>query len=187
MCSFIFVFGISAVGQTVGQTAEPWMRDKRGRQNQTKQWRNEFVRLNAQIPTLSPAEERWLKTEVTDTIESAGGRYTSRSLAAMDSREYQISVAKPHVQQIIDSCDQLLILIPLGNERLEAAQWTKVAALFIDKGFWQAVDNLIRLKIIEGKINGLNGLYYEKSCVVGTADLEWTRFQVSGNEFFAVA
>ena len=154
---FFVVFAIPAVGQT----AAPWMRDKAGRQNKAKQWRDEFVRLNAQIPTLSPTEERWLKTEIEDTIAEAGGRYTSRSLAAMDSWEYQIRVAKPHVRDIINAFDQMLRLIPLGNERLEATQWTKVAALFIDKEFWQAVDNLILRKIIQGKINGLSEFYYE--------------------------
>jgi hypothetical protein len=137
------------------------MRDNTGRQNQAKQWRDEFANLNEQIPTLSPAEQRWLNTEITDTIKAAGGRYTARSLAAMDSREYQVSVAKPHVDEIINACDQILLLVRLGHERLETAQWTRLAALFMDKSFWQAVDYLKERKIIKRKINGVDQLYYE--------------------------
>jgi hypothetical protein len=69
-----------------GQTFGSWTHDKAARLNQARQWRDEFARLNAEIPTLSPEERCWLKTEVDDTIAAAGGTYTTRSLAAMDSK-----------------------------------------------------------------------------------------------------
>ncbi len=77
--------------------------DKAFRQSQARTWNEEFTKLNAQIPTLSPAEERWLKTEIDETIAEAGGKYTARSFAAMDSKEYQIRVANlpnsPHLRE----------------------------------------------------------------------------------------
>ena len=156
LCTFLVGFAISAHAQT----GEEWTGEKAGREKKAGQWRDEFGKLNAQIPTLSPAEERWLKTEIEDTIADAGGKYTSRSIAAMDSREYEIRVAKPHVRDMINALDQIIRLIPLGNQRLEATQW-KVAALLIDKQFWQAVDGLVRRKVVQGRINGVDQLYHE--------------------------
>jgi len=116
--------------------------------------------LNAQIPTLSPAEEQWVKAEIDDTIANAGGRYTARSLAAMASREYQLRVAKPHVQRIISTLDELLQL-SARDRRQEAVLWAQLAVLFVDKDFWQSVDNLVRRKIVQGKINGVSEFYHE--------------------------
>jgi hypothetical protein len=144
-----------------GQTFGPWTRDKESRQNQARQWRDGFVRLNAEIPTLSPEEQRWLKTEVDDTIAAAGGTYTTRALAAMDSKEYQVSVSKVHVQRIIAVINQILSAGTARNERAEFSQWLRLASLFLDKTFWQAINGLVERKIVSSKINGLTGLYYE--------------------------
>jgi hypothetical protein len=152
---------VALVTSLHGQTFGPWTRDKAARQNQARQWRDEFVRLNAEVPTLSPEEQRWLKTEVDDTIAAAGGTYTTRALAAMDSREYQVSITKAHLQRIIAAANQILSAGTSRNERAEAVQWLRLASLFIDKTFWQAIDGLVERKIVSSKINGLSGLYYE--------------------------
>ena len=69
LCTFLVGFAISAHAQT----GEEWTGEKAGREKKAGQWRDEFGKLNAQIPTLSPAEERWLKNEIEDTIADAGG------------------------------------------------------------------------------------------------------------------
>ena len=142
------------------QTGSDYFRDKVYRDSRARVWREGFIKLNAQIPTLSPTEERWLKTEIDDTIADEGGKYTPRSLAAMDSREYQLRVAKPHVQKIIRTLDSLLGSAG-RDEKQEVGLWTQLAVLFLEKRFWQSIDNLVQRKIVQERINGLNGLYYE--------------------------
>jgi len=144
----------------VSQDADEYFRDKAYRQSRAKQWSEEFTKLNAQIPTLSPSEELWLKTEIEDTISEAGGKYTRRSLDAMNSREYQIRVAKPHVQEIIKVLDQI-VSPPPQNDRQEVLLWTRLATLFIDTDFWLSIDDLVQRKIVQERINDLSELYYE--------------------------
>lgn len=155
------VLGVTSSTDALAQDPSAWMRSQAGRQGRAREWRAEFAKLDAQIPTLSPREQDWLKTEIEDTIDAADGKYTARAIAAMDSREYETSVAKAHISQILNSCDQLVLLISLGDERLETAQWTRLAALLIDHRFWQAVEGLARRDVIRGTINGVDQLHYE--------------------------
>jgi hypothetical protein len=74
----IFGIALSAFSQS-------YFSDAGYRQTRIRDWREDFGKLEAQIPTLSPSEEKWLKVEFDDTIGAAGGKYTGRSLAAMDS------------------------------------------------------------------------------------------------------
>jgi hypothetical protein len=62
------------------------------------QWQASFAALDAQIPSLSPSQQGWLKTEYEDELRRGG--MTARALSARKSLEYQIYVAKPRVQQI---------------------------------------------------------------------------------------
>lgn len=112
------------------------------------------------MPTLSPAEERWLKTEIDDEIANARNRYTKRVLAAMDSREYQVRVAKSRLREMVAVLNALTAQkAPIPRE--EVRLWTELASQFMDKEFWQAVDGLVRLKIVDAKINGVDSLYFE--------------------------
>jgi hypothetical protein len=122
-------------------------------------WKEHFSKLDVQLPTLSPTEEQWLKTEIDATIATAGGIYTPRALDAMDSREYQIRVAKPHILRILQVLQQLAVTA--ANERQRAALWTQFAVLIMDKQFWQAIDNLARRKIVQKTVNGYDSFYYE--------------------------
>ena len=150
----------------VGQGSFGHFRDEEYRQNRAKQWREEFTKLNAQIPTLSPAEERWLNTEIDDTIAEAEGKYTSRALEAMDSREYQIRVTKPHVQALIRILDRI-VSSSYRNESQEALLWAQLVALFISQEFWQSIDHLVRLNIFEEKTGILDGRYHENHVLWG--------------------
>jgi hypothetical protein len=165
------VFLLANAVSAFGQNGTDYFRDKAYRDSRARQWREGFTKLDTQIPTLSLAEERWLKTEIDDTILQAGGKYTPRSLSAMDSREYQIRVAKPHIQKIIRTLDQLLGSTA-RDAKQEAALWTQLAVLFLEKGFWQSVDNLVRRKIVQEKLNDLDGLYYENHVLWGQQILD---------------
>lgn len=79
----------------------------------------------------------------------------------MDSKEYQLSIAKPHVQRIVDALNLILSFGTSGNQRAETAQWLRLSSLFLDKTFWQVIDGLVERKLVSSKLNGLNGLYYE--------------------------
>lgn len=150
---------ILAVGFALPALAEthnvPWTTDAKSRQQHALKYYQEFQRLDEQIPTLSPAEKTWLKTEFDETIAAAGNCYTKRALDAMSSREYNVRVAKDHVAEII------AVLKPLSDGSCrdlggEATQWTRLASLFMDSSFWDAIGDLIDRKIISPEINGIS-------------------------------
>ena len=156
--SFISFDGVGARGSD--QTASPSWHDRSYRQRSALKWRDGFRALDRQTPTLSPAEERWLKIEIDDEIATNGNRYTKRALAAMDSREYDVRVAKAGLREITTLLDIL------GAERApilreEVRRWTELAARFLDKDFWQAIDGLVRRKLVDARINGVDSLYFE--------------------------
>jgi hypothetical protein len=77
------------------------------RQQEAQKWRDGFIKLDAQIPTLSPAEQHWLKTEIDDEITRSGNRYTKRALDAMNSREYDLRIAKPQTDELVRILSEL--------------------------------------------------------------------------------
>ena len=78
----------------------------------------------------------------------------------MDSQEYQIRIAKPRLRRMISAL-QLLAVSSAPALKDEARLWLDVASQLMDKEFWQAVDDLVRRKIVDGKINGIDSLYFE--------------------------
>jgi len=141
--SLAFLFLITAPG--VGQLNE-WYKNPQTRQAHALQLRQDFEALNAQIPTLSPGEERWLKAEIDDTIAGNGGSYTKRAVDAMNSRAWSIRVAKPHAQEIVAV---LALLTKQLDRTKETRQWARISALLMDHGFWQAVEDLQQRRVID--------------------------------------
>ena len=130
------------------------------RRDLARDWLRVFSSLNSQIPDLSPSQREWLRREYDDQISTAGGRYTARALAAMDSLEYQLSIAKPHVSGLVNALSTLTSASPASLDR-EVALWTFVAYSLIDKGFWQSIQELIRRKVVGRRIGHVEDLYYE--------------------------
>jgi hypothetical protein len=146
--------------------------DSSYRRESASKWLSELSRVNRQIPTLSPAEQLWLKTEIDDEMAAAGNRYTKRALAAMDSREYQLRVTKPRLDSIVR------ILGSLSSTRsqpirTEVNLWAQLASRYMDKELWQAIDALVRSKVIDSRINGVDSLYYENH-------LPWAKQVING-------
>ena len=132
------------------------------RQKEATNWRAGFNRLDNLIPTLSPAEERWLKTEFDDEM-GRDGTYTKRALQAMDSKEYDIRVSKRHIKEIIKILSDLSGTT-ISDQRAEAILWAKLASLFMDHGFWQSINGLIKHEVLDKNIN-INGItaYYRET------------------------
>lgn len=129
------------------------------RRKYAEKWRDSFQRLNDQTPALSLAERGWLKNEYDDAIAAAGGRYTPRALAAMESRAYQLRVAKPHTTEIVNSLDDVLRASPVDAE--VAARWTYAVSLLMDRSYWYAIEQLVEMGVVDPGINGVTTLYYE--------------------------
>jgi hypothetical protein len=134
--------------------------DPKLRRGVAQEYRRSFLALDKQIPTLSPDEERWLRTEIDETEREAGGVYTKRALDAMDSKAYSLRVAKPHVKMILDVLDEI-IMYPAPGQRKEVRLWAELATLFINVSFWQEVDKLVSLGAIEKKISGVEQFYFQ--------------------------
>jgi hypothetical protein len=145
--------------RSVQDTGQRWG-DRTFRRRQAAEWAASFRKLDRQVPTLSPEERRWLKTEYDDEISNAGNRYTKRALAATESREYQIRVVAPPIQRLVVELERLADDRALTS-REEVALWASVASQFIDSQFWRAADGLVKRKILDSNINGVPGLYFE--------------------------
>jgi hypothetical protein len=128
------------------------------RQEEAQKWLAGFRKLNLRIPMLSPEEQLWLKTEIDDEIARAGNQYTKRALAAMNSREFDLRIAKPHAEEITRVLSELS-RPTLSDRRLEVILWAQLASILMDNEFWQAIDDLVQRGIIEKKINGVESNY----------------------------
>ena len=140
---FFFLLSVPTLGQV---RINRWWETLQTRQAHALQLQRDFGALYNQIPTLSPGEERWLKTEYDDTIAANGGRYTKRAVSAMETRAWSIRVAKPHALEIET---ELAMLGMRLNRAQEARQWTRVAGLLMDNEFWQAIEDLHRRGVID--------------------------------------
>ena len=130
------------------------------RQSLAKQWASSFMALDRQIPTLSPSQKNWLKTEYHDEIAAAGNRFTARSVAATDSIEFQIHVVKPRNGELLTALTQ----IANGNLRdknQEVALWASVSDWLVDYQYWQAVNTLVKRGTVQKKIGHVDSLYFE--------------------------
>lgn len=127
-----------------------------------------FAQLDRQIPQLSPAQETWLKGEYHEEIATNGNRYTQRALAAMNSPEYQIFVAKPMTKEIAAVMSK--IGSGIQNRAAEIALWTTAANMLIDIRYWQAVENLVDRKMIQPKI-GHVASYYQQNYVTQAQEI----------------
>lgn len=124
-----------------------------------------FAGLDKQVPTLSPTQEQWLQTEERDQTNSA------RSLAAMDSIEYNISVVKPRTQEVIATLERIRIG-KFANKNEEVALWAQVCVWLSDHMYWQAVRMLGDKRVVREKIDGDDSLYFHNFTNTAHAILE---------------
>lgn len=123
-------------------------------------WGSLFKKLDQQIPTLSPTQQRWLKAEYHDQIEQAGNRYNERALTARASIEYQIFIVKPRTTKIISLFNQ----ISSGEFRdrnQEIALWSSAVSMLVDYEYWQAINNLVDRGTIKSNVGHINEYYFE--------------------------
>jgi hypothetical protein len=133
-------------------------KNHQSRQQEARGWLDGFRKLDAQLPTLSPAEQRWLRTEYDDEINNAGGHFTKRALDATNSREFNLRIAKAHVAKIIPILSELS-RPDAQDQKREVILWASLASLFMNNEFWQAIDSLVERGVIEKEINGVKQFY----------------------------
>ena len=130
----------------MAQYIEPWCASRELRKKEASKLLTQLSEMDKQVPVLSPAEQKWLDGET----NSGNGIITARVLRAMDSREYDISTAKSQFGLLLPDL-QLLSQQKTGSCKDEVLLWAKVASRLPDAGFWQAVESLVRRKIISKK------------------------------------
>jgi hypothetical protein len=129
------------------------------RQRQARNWLAAFTKIDREVPTLSPSEQAWLKSEIDDELARNGNRYTKRAIAAMNSREYDIRVVRAALPDLTVALSQLTRAAI--TQQAEVVRWAQVAARTLDPLFWQAIDNLVRRKVVSPEINGVSEGYLE--------------------------
>jgi hypothetical protein len=127
----------------MAQYKEPWCANRQLRKDEASKLLTQLSAMDKQVPVLSPAEQKWLDGE----INSGDGRFTPRVVAAMDSREYDISTAKTHFALLLIPLEPLSTLTKLSCKD-EVRWWVEVASRIPDAEFWQAVESLVKRKII---------------------------------------
>jgi len=156
-----FVIPIIVLASAHAEAQEPFngfWKNRQARQEEAQRLHDSFTELNAQIPTLSPAEQNWIKAEIDDEL-SKTGTYTKRALDAMKSKEYDLHMAKPHVEYIVTVLSQLSTM-KFSDQRQEVILWGRLAQLLMDYSFWQSIDGLVQRGIVQKKINGYDAHYY---------------------------
>ena len=125
-----------------------------------REWREGFRQLDQNLPTLSPAESAWLKTEYDDQIAAADGKFTPRAAAATGSTEYHKRIARQGIERILS--DLALLTDPNGATATnEIVDWTRLAADMMDPSVWQAVTALRDRNVISGEVNGVKDFFLE--------------------------
>jgi hypothetical protein len=142
VCLLLLVLTLPAFSESGG-----WSDTPQGRQAYAGRLKKDFDAVYDQIPTLSPREEQWLKTEYDDQI-AATHQYTKRALAASGTREYSIRVAKTHMLMINNELSALSTGL---RPAVEEVHWTRLAELLMDYDFWQAVDDLQTRGVIDNE------------------------------------
>jgi len=127
----------------MAQYIEPWCANRELRKKEASKLLTQLSELDQQVPVLSPAEQKWLDGE----INSGNGSFTPRVLRAMDSREYDISQAKSQFGLLLPDL-QFLSQQKTLSCKDEVLLWAKVASRLPDGGLWQAVESLVKRKII---------------------------------------
>jgi len=156
-CVFVFIESVSFVHASTNFVIfGSHTPDRQARIAFAKRTRDAFAKLHFQIPTLSPMQREWLTKEVDDELKRSG-RYTKRSLAAMESLEYSLRMAKIGTQKIQEILNEI---IDSRNQSKEVAAWTTLSYLLLDYEYWQALDVLIRKDVIEKEINGIDKRHF---------------------------
>lgn len=119
-----------------------------------------FGALDRQIPNLSPTQQDWLKSEYQEQIATSGSRYTARSLAATNSVEYQIYVAKPKTKALVSTLTAIRDSAFRGRAE-EVALWSSVVECLVNLKYWQAIGNLVERGIVQKRIGHVDSLYFE--------------------------
>lgn len=156
--SIILLFSSAYAESTFWKGDPP---NRKVRQAQAFVWLSCLKKVENQIPTISPAEKKWIETEYDKELEREKYRkLTQRALAAMDSREYHIRLARSHMEEIIYNLTLLSNNKPVERNR-EMIMWARLADQFINQTFWRSVSVLVNRKIIDREICDLKALYFE--------------------------
>jgi len=135
--------------------------NRKVRQAQASAWLSCLKKLENQIPTLSPAEKRWIETEYDKELEREKYRkLTRRASAAMDSKEYHIRLTRSHIRELINTLTLLADNKPIERNK-EVEAWAILAHQFINGEFWRSISVLVERQIIDKKICDYEALYFE--------------------------
>lgn len=123
-----------------------WADTGESRRAQAAEWLGEVSKIDRQIPTLSPAEEAWLKVEYDDEV-AREGHLTTRAVRALNSREGLIRFTKPVTKSLVSVFEQLASNTKL-NQQAEAMLWGRLAYLVLDQNFWGNIASLGELGVL---------------------------------------
>ena len=154
----MLLFSLAYAGSTFFWGDPP---NRKVRQAQASDWLSCLKKLENQIPTLSPAEKRWIETEYDKKLEREKYRkLTLRASAAMDSKEYHIRLTRSHIGELINTVTLLADNKPIERNK-EVEAWAVLAHQFINGEFWRSISVLVERKIIDKKICDYEALYFE--------------------------
>ena len=125
-------------------TSPPSRADRR---EAASQFLKQIVRLDDQIPELSPSQREWLKREFNDEIRKASGRYTQRSILATDSLEYNLASAKPRLAAARSALSELTSAQSPALKR-EVELWATVAATYADMQLATSLVGLVAKNVL---------------------------------------
>lgn len=122
-----------------------WASTIESRRTHAGEWLREMALIESQIPTLSPAEQVWLRDEYDSELARNGA--TPRAMRARFSREGSSRFAKPVASRMVAILEELSSISPSAAGR-EVALWSELAYLCLEANFWGDIAALGDLGII---------------------------------------
>jgi hypothetical protein len=133
------------VTSTITSTVN-WATTRDSRRLQAAEWLREFSDLDREIPTLSPAEQAWLKVEYDDEI-AREGHFTPRAIRARHGKDGSARFAKPVTSEAVAVLTELASSRGL-SQRDEVASWVRLMSLTLNLNFWADIETLGDLGVL---------------------------------------
>jgi hypothetical protein len=127
----------------MAQYIEPWCANRELRKKEASKLLTHLSEMDKQVPVLSPAEQKWLDGE----INSGNGSFTPKGPQSNGLPRVRHLAGKITIRTLLPDL-QLLSQQKTLSCKDEVLLWTKVASRLPDGGLWQAVESLVKRKII---------------------------------------
>jgi len=123
-----------------------------------------FSKLDNAIPTLSPTEAAWLKTEYDDQLAANNDTFTTRAATASGSIEMAKRTAKQQTDRIVATAG--IISKYQYKFDYELSEWARLTSMIIDVSYGWKVEQLQKANVITESAMPRPAMYYKENMTI---------------------